>query len=87
MTAIPALRSAADDNAARAAHAALAEAIKALDGAHKNVDDARLDDLIAGITEALANAQGDLAVLAHQIADDEHDPRAVLRWSPRYAAA
>jgi hypothetical protein len=87
MNAIPALRSAADDNAARAAHAALAAAIKGLDAAHKNIDDARLDDLIAGITEAVANAMGDLAVLAHQIADDEHDARAVLRWSPRYQAA
>jgi cob(I)alamin adenosyltransferase len=87
MTPLPALRSAADDNAARAAYAALAAAIKSLDAAHKNIDDARLDDLIAGITEALANAQGDLAVLAHQIHDDEHDARAVLRWAPRYAAA
>jgi len=87
MTPLPALRCAADDNAVRSAHAALAAALKALDAAHKHVDDARLDDLIAGITEAVANAQGDLAVLAHQIADDEHDARAVLRWAPRYAAA
>ena len=87
MTAIPALRSAADEYAVSTAHAALAAALKALDAAHKAVEDARLEDLLTGITEAMENAQGDLVVMANQIHDDEHDPRAVLRWSPRYAAA
>jgi len=87
MTPLPALRSAADDNAARGAYAALAEAIKGLDAAHKNVEDARLEDLLTGITEAMENAQGDLVVMAHQIHDDEADARRVYRWLPRYRAA
>jgi len=87
MNALPALRSAADDYAVSTAHAALAAALKAIDNAYKAVEDARLEDLLTGITEAMENAQGDLVVMANQIADDEADERRVYRWLPRYRAA
>jgi len=87
MTPLPALRSAADAFAVETAHRALAEALKAIDNAYKTVEDARLEDLLTGITEAMENAQGDLVVMANQIHDDEADARRVYRWLPRYRAA